>query len=232
MLYGLERRRREVPIYSFKCPACETTKEVLFKTLPSHEKQTKSPCDNCDGVMVRDHGAEPIHVVGGTSFEVQKAANFAMKKVDVGGRQAPAFKDANGKVHEVRNSGDIEKWMKSNQSGKPRMVEWTNSKTGEKSWVPQRTVMRAGPDGMPLDAGVIIKESAKLIPLNKEYRIPSVDRKTGYRIDPVKGVVVQAPSKPLKHSRHCMCIKCCMSAEDEPGYGGGVDPSHFLPSKE
>lgn len=217
-----------MPEYVFVC-ACGSIKHLFFKSIPPTAKQQSAKCDECDADMTRDYAANTFYAVGGTNFEVQKTANFAMEKTDQGGRQVPVYKDANGKTQEVRNSKDIEKWMKSNQSGSPRMTEWTNTKTGEKSWVPQRTVMKAGPDGMPLDAGIIIKESAKLVPLNHEYRIPSVDRKTGYRIDPVRGVAVHAPSKPYKHSRHCMCVKCCMSEVDEPGYGGGVSADHFLP---
>lgn len=222
-----------MPIYSFKCPTCETTKEVLFKSLPPEKKQRESPCDNCDGVMVRDHSAEPIHVVGGTNFEVQKAGSFAMKKFDQGGRPAPAFKDANGQVHEVRNSRDMDKWMKSNQLGKPRMVEWYNAKTGTRTMVPQRTIMHADPvTGEPLDKGSVIREAAKLVPLNREFTIPSVDKQTGVRIDPRSGVTVKPESKPFRHSKHCMCMSCCMGNDDDSGYKGGVDTSKFLPSKD
>lgn len=219
-----------MPEYVFECP-CGSIKHLVFKSLPPESKRNSSTCDECGKAMTRNIGAEGFYATGGTNFEVQKVGNFAMPKVDQGGRQVPVFKDANGQVQEVRNSRDIDKWMKSNQSGTPRMVSWRNQVTGESSMVPQRTIMHADPvTGEPMDKGSVIRESAKLVPLNKNFTIPSVDKQTQYRIDPRTGVTVKPESKPFKHSKHCMCVNCCMSDTDEAGYSsGGVDKKVFMP---
>lgn len=184
--------------------------------------------------MVRDFTKENFAVIGGTSFEVQKAGNFAMEKIDQGGRMVPVYKDANGKPHEVRNSRDLDKWQnRNNQLGQPRMVSWTNRITGETTMVPQRTIMHADPvTGEPMDKGSVVRESTKLVQLNNKFEIPRVDKQTQYRIDPRKGVTVKPESKPFKHSKHCMCISCCMGDDNDVGYKGGVDSSKFMPSKE
>lgn len=123
-------------------------------------------CGECGKLAERSYADEGFFAQGGTNFEVQKAAMHAMAKADIGGQLAPVFKDENGKVHEVRNSKDLDRWTKDNQLGVPRMVEWTNRVNGKKSMVPQQTVMRAGPDGEPLDLGAVVRSSEHMIPLD------------------------------------------------------------------
>ncbi len=188
--------------------------------------------------MGRDHAQEPMAVVGGTNFAVAKVGAMAMQKIDVGGRPTPAFKDENGKINEVRNSRDIEKWMTSNQLGRPRMVEWQNPKTGEKSLVPQRTRMVADPKtGEPMDVGTVVRESEKLIPLDKkEFVMPKENRKTGTRFNQ-QGVAMDINTRQKKtpgrnHGKYCTCVPCSMSDPDASGGGtGGLDGGFFMPSK-
>ena len=219
-----------MPIYSYRCERCDLSKEVLWKSLPSEAKQKASVCEDCGGKMPRQY--DSFEVVGGTNFEVQKAANFAMEKVDQGGRKVPVYKDANGRVHEVRNSKDLDRWQnKDNQLGTPRMIKWYNPLTGETTMVPQRTIMHADPTtGEPMDKGSVVRESVKLIPLSKQFTIPTVDKQTGQRIDPRRGVTVKPETRNLRHSKHCMCVACCMMEKDDGGtYKGGVDSGAFLP---
>jgi hypothetical protein len=120
---------------------------------------------------------------------MEEAAAFAMKKVNVGGRMRPAYMDENGQVHEVKTSTDLDRWMGNNQLGKPKMVEWRNPMTGEKSWVPKRTRMVADPtSGEVLEAFPIEKESAKLVPLDPgSFEMPR-ETPSGIPIDPATGV--------------------------------------------
>jgi hypothetical protein len=218
-----------MPEYVFECK-CGSIKHLLFKSVPSESRRNSSVCDECGGVMERNYGKEGFYATGGTNFEIQKVGSFAMTKVDQGGRKVPVFKDANGRVHEVRNSSDIRNWQKNNQSGSPRMVEWRNPKTGEKTWVPQRTIMHADPvTGEPMDKGSVIRESAKLVQLNNNWSPPTYDKQTQYRIDPKTLATVKPESKPFRHSKHCMCVGCCMGDDNDAGYRGGVDSKAFLP---
>lgn len=165
-----------MPTYAFKC-SCGSAKEVYFQTLPSEAKQKHATCDACDGRMDRDIASEGFYAQGGTNFDVQKSAAFAMNKVDTGGQLTPVFRDENGKIHEVKSSKDVDRWTKDNQLGVPRMVEWTNRITGKKSYVPQRTVMKADPvTGEPADAGEVIRSSERMVPLDsKEPPMREVD---------------------------------------------------------
>ena len=188
--------------------------------------------------MTRDYANEGFAVAGGTNFEIAKVGAMAMQKVDVGGRPTPAFKDENGKIHEVRNSRDIEKWMTSNQLGRPRMVEWVNPKTGEKSLTPQRSRMVADPKtGEPMDVGTVIREPERIVPLDKkDFVLPKENRKTGTRFNE-KGVATDINTRTKlqpgrKHGKYCSCIPCSMSEPEKPGAGhNGLSSEFFMPSK-
>jgi predicted nucleic acid-binding Zn ribbon protein len=217
------KRGCRIPTYVFRCE-CGWGVEKHFKMLPSSAKQESTLCEECGKSAQRDIGAEGFYAVGGTNFEVQKAASFAMRKADVGGQLAPVFTDNNGQVHEVRNSRDIDVWRYNNGLGKPRMVEWRNRITGEKSYVPQRTVMKAGPDGMPLDAGKVIRESEKLIPLDSHFEMPSESR-TGRKLEngvlPKERKLVSKYIDPETGKRPT--IDDLMTDDgNAAGYGGGV----------
>lgn len=171
-----------MPIYEYFCKQCDCNFEHLYKTLPSEKKQKEAACPDCDQIGQR---VLSQFSAGNTqSSGIEKAMGNNALTIDVGGRPMPAFKDANGKLHEVRRMEDIARWQVSNQLGKSRMVEWTNPKTGEKSWEPQRVKMIAGPDGMPLDLPTI-KESVPLVPID-HFEMPS-ETKSGIPLDPKTG---------------------------------------------
>lgn len=224
-----------MPEYVFECP-CGSIKHLVFKSLPPESKRNSSTCDECGKAMTRNIGAEGFYATGGTNFDSQKTAAMAMRKADQGGRPIPVYQDVNGRTQEVKSVRDIDKWAKNNNLGKPRMVEWANPKTGEKTWVPQRTIMHADPvTGEPLDKGSVIRESTQMVALNRKFSIPTVDKQTQYRIDPRTGVTIKQEPKPLRHSKHCMCVGCCMSDTDEAGYKGGMvmdSQQRFHPKEE
>ncbi len=182
-----------MPTYTYKC-GCGWEAEMFFKMLPSEKLQKGYPCPECGAMAER--GIEPF-LVGGTQHGgMEDAAAFAMQKTDIGGRQRPVFRDANGKVHEVKTATDIDKWRKSNQIGKPRMVEWKNPITGAKSWVAQRTVMKADPvSGEPADLGVVVRGAADIIPLDPNFTMPSESR-TGRAMK--NGVLVERDPAKIK----------------------------------
>lgn len=171
-----------MPLYEYYCPACDSNFEQFFKSLPSEKKQQSFPCPECDGPGKRLLGS--FYTAGTQSSGIEKDMGHNAQMVDVGGRPMPAFQDNNGKVHEVRRASDIEKWRSSNQYGAPRMVEWTNPRTGEKSWEPLRVKMVAGPDGMPIDAPTI-RESVPLVPID-HFEMPT-ETKSGIPLDPKTG---------------------------------------------
>lgn len=171
-----------MPLYGYRCEE-HGYFEQLFKTLPSEKKQKEFPCPECDVPSVRL--LDSFSVGNTQSSGIEKAMGRNALTIDVGGRKVPAYKDANGQLHEVRRMGDIEHWQKSNQSGASRMVQWKNPITGETTWEPQRIKMVAGPDGMPLDLPTV-KESVKMVPLD-HFEMPTETR-TGIPIDPKTGI--------------------------------------------
>lgn len=174
-----------MPIYEFRCPNCGDF-DLMFKTLPSEKKQKEAICPECDTVSARL--LSQFAPIGTQHGGMEDAAALSMDVVDVGGRMRPAFRDNNGKLHEVKTSKDIDNWRGNNQLGRPRMVEWTNRKTGEKSWVPQRTKMEADPEtGEQIDVGAIVKDSEPLIPLDNNFSMPTQSR-TGAPMDAKRGV--------------------------------------------
>lgn len=174
-----------MPLYGYKCED-HGEFDQFFKTLPSEAKQKSYPCPDCDKPSVRLLGQ--FYTTGTQHGGMEDAASMSMDLVDVGGRKRPAFRDNNGRLHEVKTSKDIDNWRRNNMLGRPRMVEWTNQKTGEKSWVPQRTKMVADPEtGEQMDVGSIIKDSEPLIPLDNNFSMPS-ESKTGIPIDQKTGV--------------------------------------------
>ncbi len=186
-----------MPTYSFRC-ACGSVKDVFFKSLPSEAKQRSASCDACDGKMERNYENEGFFAVGGTNFAVANAAAVACK---TGSNGSPVYRDNNGKLHEIRNSGDIDNWRVDNALGKPRLVPWKNQITGETQMVPQRAVMQADPvTGEPLETSPIInREPTKLIPLDshgQEYTPPS-SSKTGL---PMKDGVLKIKPEDMTHS--------------------------------
>lgn len=174
-----------MPLYGYKCEE-HGEFDQFFKTLPSEAKQKSYPCPDCDKPSIRLLGS--FYTTGTQHGGMEDAAALSMDVVDVGGRMRPAFRDNNGRLHEVKSSKDIDNWRRNNQLGRPRMVEWTNQKTGEKSWVPKRTKMVADPEtGEQMDVGSIVKDSEPLIPLDNTFTMPS-ESKTGIPIDSRTGV--------------------------------------------
>lgn len=173
-----------MPEYEYLCTGeCACNFSIFYKSLPSEKKQKEAVCPDCDAVGKR---VLSQFLMGGTqnsSFEKLMGNNA--ETVDVGGRKMPAFRDANGKLHEVRTMGDMKLYQKSNQYGTPRMVSWRNHITGETSMVPQRVKMIADPvSGEPMDAPTI-KESVELVPID-HFEIPS-ETKSGIPLDPKTG---------------------------------------------
>lgn len=185
-----------MPLYEYQCEE-HGQYEQFFKSLPSEAKQKSIPCPDCDKPGIRLLSSFLTGGTQSTSIETTMGRNALT--IDVGGRPMPAFKDENGQLHEVRRSEDIERWKRSNQNGKPRMVEWHNPKTGEKSWVPQRVRMMADPiSGEPMDAPTV-KESVKMVELD-HFDMPTETR-TGIPIDPKTGTpkvtVAQMANAPI-----------------------------------
>lgn len=177
-----------MPLYEYSCSE-HGQFEHFFKLLPSEAKQKSMPCPDCDAPGTRLLSNFSIN--GTQSGEMEKAASFGAGKVDVGGRMRPAFTDNNGQTHEIKTSKDIDRWMGDNRLGPPRMVEWVNPKTGQRSMVPQRVVMKADPiSGEPMDAPVL-REREKLIPLdNHAFTMPS-ETPDGRKVDPATGIPKQ-----------------------------------------
>lgn len=174
-----------MPCYDYRC-AEHGEFDIFYKSLPSEKKQQEAPCPDCDAPSPRLLGR--FYTTGTQHGGMEDAAAISMDVVDIGGRKRPAFRDNNGKLHEVKTSKDIDNWRRNNMLGRPRMVEWTNKKTGEKSWVPQRTKMVADPDtGEQMDVGSIVKDSEPLVPLDNNFSMPSESR-TGVPIDSKTGV--------------------------------------------
>lgn len=171
-----------MPLYEYGCPKCENNFEIFYKSLPSEKKQQEAPCPDCDTVGKRL--VSPFLTGGTQSGGIEKAMGNNALTIDVGGRKVPAYQDANGKLHEVKNVRDMDRWQVSNQLGKARMVQWKNQKTGETTWEPQRVRMIAGPDGMPLDLPTV-KESVDLVPID-HFEMPS-ETKSGIPLDPKTG---------------------------------------------
>lgn len=173
-----------MPCYDYKCPE-HGVFDIFFKTLPSEKKQKEAACPDCDAPSPRLLGS--FYTTGTQHGGMEEAAAVSMESVDIGGRRRPAFRDNNGQLHEVKTSSDIDMWRRNNQLGRPRMVEWTNRKTGDKSWVPMRTKMIPDPEsGEPMDVGAIIKESEPIVPLD-HFDMPSESR-TGVPLDPKTGI--------------------------------------------
>lgn len=172
-----------MPLYEYSCTDCGNF-EIFYKSLPSEAKQKAAPCPDCDKSASRLLGSFYAGNSQTTGIEVAMGNNAL--QVDVGGRKRPAYRDANGQMHEVKSEADIRNWQKSNQYGTPRMVSWRNPKTGEQSMVPQRVKMIADPvSGEPMDAPVI-RESVDLVPI-EHFDMPS-ETKSGIPIDPKTGV--------------------------------------------
>lgn len=173
-----------MPLYEYTCPE-HGQFEHFFKLLPSEAKQKSMPCPDCDQPGTRL--LSNFMVNGTQSGGIEKDAG-TLTTVDVGGRMRPAFTDNNGQVHEVKTSKDLERYMADNRLGPPRMVEWVNPKTGQRSMVPQRVVMKADPiSGEPMDAPVV-REREKLVPLDAHaFSMPS-ETPDGRKIDPATGI--------------------------------------------
>jgi hypothetical protein len=143
---------------------------VFYKSLPSEKKQKEAPCPDCDSIGKRI--ISPFLTGGTQSGGIEKAMGNNADQVNVGGRMAPAYRDANGQLREVKSVRDMDNWQKSNQYGTPRMTKWRNPKTGEVSMVPQRIRMIADPiSGEPMDAPVV-RESVPLVPLD-DFQMPT-----------------------------------------------------------
>lgn len=186
-----------MPCYAYKCESCGEF-EHFFKSLPTEAKQKSMPCPDCDKPGTR---LLSQFMVNGTQHSgMEDVASFATQGANIGGRRRPVFTDNNGNVHEIKTSADIDRWRTDNRLGPPRMVEWTNAKTGVKSWVPQRVRMVAGPDGDPIDCPVV-REQGKIIPLDNYYEPPKESR-TGVPFNK-KGVSVLKDNDPgiLQHGR-------------------------------
>lgn len=177
-----------MPVYEYACPGCGTF-EVLYKSLPSEKKQNEAPCPDCDQMGTRL--LSNFAVNGTQQGGIEKDAAFGMTSVDVGGRMRPAFRDNNGQIHEAKTSRDVDRWMKDNKLGVPRMVEWVNPKTGQRSMVTQRVTMKADPiSGEPMDAP-IVRESERLIPLDKDHFVMPTEMPDGRKVDPTTGIPKQ-----------------------------------------
>jgi len=150
--------------YEYECPTCGTF-ELFFKTLPAEFLQRSAKCPACAETSERI--VSPFFVNGTQKSGIEKAGAFAMNKADIGGRARPVYTDNDGRTHEVTTSRDVDRWMKNNQLGSPKMTSWKNPVTGQSSMVPQRSVMKADPiSGEPLDLGHVMRESERLIPLD------------------------------------------------------------------
>lgn len=221
-----------MPIYAYECPE-HGEFEQLFKTLEAAEKKKDGcPCPDCDAPSKRLPVPSSFSTAGTQHSDMQKAVGTQARSVDVGGRMVPAYRDENGRLHEIKDSGDIKRWTRSNQLGPPRMVEWTNPITHVKSWVPQRQRMVAGPDGEVLETldNPILRESEDLIDLGpgSDYVIPAAS-KTGAPIDPKTGV---SPARNGNHvkiglydpvtQRPMTLGDCWGGGATEAGYGGAA----------
>jgi DNA-directed RNA polymerase subunit RPC12/RpoP len=197
-----------MPEYEYLCDSCSTNFSIFYKSLPSEKKQKEAPCPDCDTVGRRL--LSPFLAGNTTTGGIQKAMGNNPEQVNIGGRMAPAFRDANGQLREVKSVRDMEHWQKSNQYGAARMVAWKNPKTGETTMEPQRVRMIAGPDGMPLDLPTV-KESVPLVPID-DFQMPS-ETKSGIPLDPKTGTpkIKNVNSLPV------------------PGTRGLIDPSTGKP---
>lgn len=186
-----------MPAYDYRCDE-HGEFEQFFKSLPSEAKQKSMPCPDCDKPAIR---LLANFSVNGTQHSgMEDAAAFSTVGANVGGRKRPIFTDNNGKVHEIKTSADIDRWRRDNRLGSPRMVEWTNTITGAKSWVPQRVKMVAGSDGEPIDCPVL-KEAAKIVPLDNYYE-PKTESRNGVPFNK-NGVSVLKDQDPglMQHGR-------------------------------
>ena len=172
-----------MPCYEYFCKKCECNFEHFYKSLPSEKKQKEAVCPDCDEVGGRI--ISPFLTGNVSTGGIQTAMGNNAEQVNIGGRMAPAFRDANGQLREVKSVRDMDHWQRSNQYGAARMVAWKNPKTGETTMEPQRVKMIAGPDGMPLDLPTV-KESVPLVPLDT-FEMPS-QTKSGIPLDPKTGV--------------------------------------------
>lgn len=154
-----------MPSYRYVC-SCGWRVEKFFRTLPSEDKQIATPCEECGQTARRSFGDEGFFAVGGQHGGVEKAVGMAAQ-TDASGR--PVFRDENGKVHEIRSSRDVDSFQKHNALGLPRMVEWRNPVTGEKTWTQQRTRMVSDPVTGEVDeakSGAIVRGPERLTPLD------------------------------------------------------------------
>lgn len=174
-----------MPLYEYFCKKCECNFEHFYKSLPSEKKQKEAVCPDCDEIGGRV--LSPFLQGNSQNSGIEKAMGNNAMTVDVGGRRVPAYRDANGKLHEVKSEADIRHWQRSNQYGTPRMVNWRNPKTGETSLVPLRVKMIADPvSGEPIDAPVV-RESVELVPVD-DFQMPS-RTKNDIPLDPKTGTV-------------------------------------------
>lgn len=172
-----------MPLYEYLCKKCEVNFEVFYKVLPSEKKQKEAACPDCDEIGQRV--LSPFLQGNSQNSGIESAMGNNATQVNIGGRMKPAYRDANGQLHEVKSVSDIEHWQRSNQYGTPRMVPWRNPKTGETSLVPMRVRMVADPvSGEPMDAPVI-RESVQLVPID-HFEMPSETR-SGIPLDPRTG---------------------------------------------
>lgn len=183
-----------MPTYPYRCEE-HGEFEIFFKSLPSEKLQKGHPCGECGKTATRLLAG---FYQGGTQHSgMEQEVGLATSQTDIGGRMRPIYKDNNGQVHEIKSASDIDHWMKDNALGKPRMVSWRNPLTGKVDMVPQRTVMEPDPvTGEPLDKGVVLRESERIVPLGRRDAPMPGQSKTGR---PMKdGVLVDRDPSKLK----------------------------------
>lgn len=226
-----------MPIYAYQCPE-HGEFEQLFKTTTAADKNKDVyPCPDCGAEGKRLPVPSSFASSGTQHSDMEKAVGMQTKLEDIGGRLRPVYTDANGQRREIKSSGDIRRWQRSNQMGPPIMTEWKNPVTGVKSMVPKRQRMVAGADGEPMETldNPILREVEQLVDLGPSegpYTPPAFS-KTMIPIDPKTGVVpikdwnkvkIGGPGQQIVDpvNGKPMTLGDCWGGGSEPGYGGGV----------
>jgi len=225
-----------MPIYGYKCQE-HGEFEQLFKTHEAADKNANAyKCPDCGSDSPRIPIPSSFSSAGTQHSDIEKAVGMQARSVDIGGRMRPGYMDVNGKFHEIKDSGDIKRWQKSNRLGPPVMTEWINPITKIRSWVPKRARMIAGADGEPLETldNPILRESEDLIDMGSgsDYVIPSASR-TGEPIDPKTGTTRRPDANKVRIGGPGQQIldpvtgkpltlgDCWGNGGAEVGYGGG-----------
>ena len=157
-----------MPTYAYVCRYCGWESYEFYKSLPE-DPNAPIDCRSCskraDRNFVKDAGASVFLGNSSSSSGLQDLTGLSH-----GNKSGKAyFTDNNGNKQEVRTVRDVDRWTKDNQLGKPRLRQVRDPETGKMSWEPMKT-----------KAGVIIRESERLIPLGKEN--PRLS-KTRYGLD-------------------------------------------------